>query len=254
MKVGALASIAYIDIAIGVILGLGVLIGAISGFAKAFKKSFLVVVIISLLLCGVTAGFLRETSVGMDLTTLINTKLEQIGGAAFNQPLYYDEANSVYYVLVNGEQIAFADALAGTSLAWANMILVPLLPKILNGEVGISLVGKMAPALTNIIFMLISFVLLCIIVKLVFVILNKLYQMVLDKVYILKVVDKIMGCLYSGLKAFIFVVIAMSIVGLIAGLDFPQASILQEQISISTIGRWLLDNNLISQVFSKIFA
>lgn len=254
MTVGTLASVAYIDIAIGAVLGLGILIGAVTGFAKSFKNSFIVVVLISLLLCGVTANFLKETSMGMDLTSSLTTSLENAGGPAFNQPIYFDDTNSVFYVIVNGEHVSFSDALQGSSMAWAGFIITPLLPNILNGETGISLVAKFAPGLTNIIFMAISFILLCIIIKLVFIILNKLYQKVLDRVTALKIVDKLLGCVYSGLKAFVFVLIAMTIVGWVASMNFPQAALIQDQISISTMGKWILDNNLLTQIFSKIFA
>ncbi len=247
------STVPYLDIAIGVIVGIGLLIGAIRGFGKALKNSFIIIVLISLLLSGVTATGLKGSSIGASITSSLTTSLESAGGEAATTPIQYDEENNRYYVELEGEEVEVAEALKSTNLKWLSLIVKLTLPKIMKGESGISLVEKVAPALTNIIFFVIAFVLLCIVIKILFIILNKLYQGLLERTYVLKVLDKVLGSVYSGIKGVVLVIIGMAIVGFVASLNFPAASVLAEQIEISTMGKWLVENNLLGQIFSKLF-
>lgn len=247
------STVPYLDIAIGVILGLGLLLGAIRGFGKSLKNSFIVIVLISLMLSGVTAEALKGSSMGISITEQLTGSLVSAGGEIVTTPIYFDEANNYYYVVVGGNNVEFAEALQQTSLGWMALIMKALLPTIMKGQSGISLVDKLAPALTNIIFLAIAFVLLCIVIKLLFIIINKLYQALLDKVYILKVLDKLLGAVYSGVKAMVLVIIGMAVVSWVASMNIPSADVLQQQIEISTIGKWLVENNIIGQIFSRLF-
>lgn len=253
MAISMLASVAYLDIAIAIILLLGVLLGAFKGFAKTLKKSFIVIIMISLLLCGITANALNDTSIATTISGGIFSSIEGAGGEAVANPIYYNEAEGIYYVFISGAEVSVIDALQETSLKWLAMPLNLFLPSIVGSNTGLSLAELVANWATNIILLVGSFVLLCIVIKIVFVILNKIYQKVMDKVYILKVLDKLLGAIYSGLKSFIFVLIGMAIISGIAGLNMPGVDVLQEQINSSIIGSWLVENNLLGQIFDAVF-
>ena len=65
--------------------------------------------------------------------------------------------------------------------------------------------------------------------------------------------DKLLGAIYSGVKAMVLVIIGMAVVSWVASMNIPSADVLQQQIEISTIGKWLVENNILGQIFSRLF-
>lgn len=241
----------YLDIAICLVVILGTLLGVKRGFAKTLKKSFILRATIAMMLCGVFAEALVTTSIGVAISDGLTASLSEVGGGFFTEPLIY--INDTYYIHTEAGLIELHEALKTMPTTPIVKLVTLFAPMFLKGETGVSIIDVAVPAITKFCLLIIAYLLLLIIIRIVFIFINKLVQLILDKLVLLKGVDRLLGGAIALIKAVLFVLISLVIVEFVASMNFSGVELLVEQIENATIGKWLIDNNVLANLVSSIF-
>lgn len=246
----------YLDLTICLIVIFGILWGVLRGFSKSIRKSFILIVTISALLCTVIGNALYTTSAGASLENSLSASLSNAGGDLFKLPLLYDKVNDVYYL---GTQ-TLQEALASVPASPIVKIVILITPMILKGKTDAifvdgakSFLEIVTPVLTKLILVAISFVAMLIILKIVFFIIDHLLQALFEKMKLVKWLDKLLGAVLMFVKSALFILVGLWIVNFVAGMDFAGVEQLTNQITTSTIGKWLIDNNVLNQLIASVF-
>ena len=246
----------YLDLAICIIVVLGVIWGAMRGFSKSIRKSFILVVALSSLLCSVIGNALYTTSAGASLEATLTTSIGNAGGELFARKLVYDKVHDVYYL--GGQTLN--EALNSISASPIVKIVMLITPMILKGrtdrilvEGGATFTEIVTPPLTKLLLVAISFVVLCILFKILFIIINRLLQSVFNKIKLARWLDRLLGAILMTIKAALFILVGLWITSFVAGMEFQGVELLVEQINTSTVGKWIIDNNVLNQLLATVF-
>ena len=246
----------YLDLAICIIVVLGIIWGAIRGFSKSIQKSFILVVALSSLLCSVIGNALYTTSAGASLEATLTTSIGNAGGELFSLPLVYDKINDVYYLGTQTLQESL-QSVSASPLVKVVMLITPMILKGKTDKIFVdgakSFLEIVTPVLTKLILVAITFVALVIIFKILFIIIDHLLRALFEKIKIAKWLDKLLGAILMFVKSALFILVGLWIVSFVAGMDFQGVEVLTDQIATSTIGKWLIDNNVLNQLLAKVF-
>ena len=244
------AALPYVDIAFFAIIGIGLVIGLIRGFAKSFQGFFLAVTIIlcSILLVGATFTKIRQISVWDSLDNKIVAS-SQGWGQAFSEPLHQNEDGSFYVeVQQDGETqkipLANVGGIKGKIAAFLAQRFVQEVP-----EEGISLGQVLANFITNIVTAAASFIVFCLAFGLICWIIRKIFGKMHDsEKKAVKAIDRILGALVSAALMIIFLLCVLEIFSFFAD-KLPKVT---EYIEASTVTKYLYEHNPISTIFANI--
>ncbi|MEG1529033.1 MAG: hypothetical protein RR405_01660 [Clostridia bacterium] len=233
----------YVDIAILVLLGLGLIIGLIRGFAKSLHGFFLSVatVLISLLLLGVTFAPIRVTPVCGQLETALSGA-STTWGPAFNDEIF--KVSDQFFAMEGGQlvELKSLDGIKGK--------IADLLAKQFYVADGQSVAQIVTGNLTSLIIAIILFIAYCIGFGLIFAIFRHLTKGLHKSLSTpAKVVDRIGGGIVATALAFMLVLLLLAIFSALQN-KIPQVI---DYIQNSTIGKFFYDLNPIGKVFEQIF-
>lgn len=247
MYIGNLVSAAswYADVAVAAFLLLFVLAGALRGFGKSTKGFFVFVfvVCISLLLTGMTQTAAVEGSLGKSISEGIGSASEG-WGVAFNSPVYTDDGEN-YSILVNDELVPLGGSDFGVKGSLAAFI-----AKSFHVEDGQSVAGAAVASVTNICVAAILLLIFVVGITLVFFIVRRLVTpLATSASSAVKVVDRVLGALFSLLVGLVFCWIVFAIIDALG----DKAIAADEYLRNASLARVLYENNPVASVFCKIF-
>ena len=252
------------DIVIIVILGIGLVLGAIGGIARAFKGVFAaaVIVVVSLLLVGVTMQPIQQGSLGTSLSNSLQKKTEG-WGEAYTAPVYISRDGSGNPIMDGENYTYYIKAQDGSSHALENAegdglvkktkakLAVRLARRFITEETeGQSLAGLAALAITTIILDIVLFIIYAIALGLIFFVL----RLILKKVHRsdslgVRVADRILGAILVTGLAFVFCLIVLAIIRAAAG----EGGKVGTYMTSSPFAGYLYTHNPMSQLLQKIF-
>lgn len=221
-----------------IIFGLG-LLGYKKGFFKTltgFIKS-IASFVIAILLCKPIALLLSNSKMGVSMT---------------NSFIEYFEKKGIFSEIVtmaNKEQIVSQSLQTLNVPSLLNNFLTKLLVHVVPITGDKTIGQSLAPTLTLYIFIGISFVLLFIIVRLLFILLKKFFNY-LEQIPFVGFVNKILGCFIGTLKGVLLVCMITFVFTLIIPLDNGVSRFLVEQMrlensSIFTFSKFMYENNFL---------
>lgn len=211
----------------------------LTGFIKSIA-SF----VIAILLCKPLALLLSNSRMGVSMTNNFIEFLDKKG------------VFSEIVTVTNKEQIV-SQALQTLKIpSLLNEFLTKLLANIVPVTGDKTLSQSLAPTLTLYIFIGISFVLLFILIRLLFVFLKKYFAM-LEQIPFVGFTNKILGCLIGTFKGFLLVCMITFVFTLIIPLDNGISRFLVDQMrlenqSIFTFSKFLYENNFLLILISLI--
>lgn len=248
------SAVSYADIVFFVILGLGVLLGALGGLARAFKGFFKTVgvILVSILLVGLTLAPICKIGFVENLTVSLEGKTTS-WGVVFTEPVHIAEDGS-YYILVeyDGTQnkVKLEEA-SGTGLVdGAKGKLAVWLATRFITEDGQTLGRATADVITSLIVSVVMFIVYCIALGLICWILRKIFKgLHTSGSTAVRIIDRVLGAIVSAGLAMVFLLVALAILHALARV-IPSA---HEYLINSPVCGFLYQNNPISNIFGSIF-
>ena len=243
----------YLDLTIVLIMLLGAFWGLLRGFTNNIRKSTILVLLIASLVCTPMANWLYTTGVGASLESSLTSSIGETGGEILSTKLFY--LNGTYYL--GGAPLD--EALQSIEGSKVVKMIIMLTPMILKGKESLLVEGGktfleiVMPPLTKIILLIICFVVMFILLKIILIIINHFLKAVFDKFTLAKWLDRLLGSILMLIKSGIFVLIGMWIVSFVAGLDVEGMDQLVIQINNSTIGKWIIDTNVLNKLLASVF-
>ena len=242
----------YLDLTIVLVMLFAAFWGLFRGFTKSIRKSAVLVLLISSLVCAPMANWLYTTGVGASIQNALTSSIGEAGGELLSTKLTY--IDGAYYL--GGAPLDEAlKTIDGSKVVKMIIILTPMILKgkeaIFMGE-GATFLDAVMPPLTRIILLLICFVAMFIILKVVLIIINHFLNAVFDKIKLAKWLDRLLGSILMLIKAGIFVLVGMWVVSFVAGLDVEGMGQLVNQINNSTIGKWIIDTNVLNKLMASV--
>ncbi|MDE6302680.1 MAG: CvpA family protein [Clostridia bacterium] len=250
-----ISAVSYADIALFVILGIGLLGGLIGGLARAFKGFFktIAIILISLLIVGATVVPICNTSLVKGWTSDLAGKTAAWGDV-YTEPIFIADDGSYYiYTEYDGEpnkvqlEAAGGNNLVGT----VNGKLAAWLAKRFITESGTQTLGGVgASALMTLLTAVCLFVIYCIALGIICWLLRKAFKnMHSSDNTAVRVIDRTLGAVLSAGLALIFIMLVLAILHTL-GSKIPT---MHEYLINSPVCGFLYEHNPISIMFAKIF-
>lgn len=247
MFVGGIVSAAgwYADVALAALLVLFLLAGIIKGFSRSTKGFFVFVFIVcvSLLLTGLTQEPMTESGLGTSISDGISSASAD-WGPAFNEPVVKGD-DGKFYITVGDSLTELGSGDFGIKGKFASFIAEKF-----GVEDGETVVGAAVSSITSICVAAIMFLVFVIGITLIFFVIRRIAAPLANAtVPGLKLVDRIVGALFSALVGLVFVWIVFAIIAAIGETAAPA----QDYLSSSAFAGLLYNNNPITILFTKIF-
>lgn len=254
MLATTISAVSYADIALFVLLGLGLIGGLIGGLARSFKGFFnsIAVTLIALLLIGATVAPICNTAPVQGMMDDLAAKTAS-WGEVFTEPIHIADDGS-YYILVEydgGMNKVKLDAAGGSEfLGGTKSKLAVWLAERFITEDGQTLGRAGATALVTLIAAILLFIIYCIVLGILCWIIRKVLKGVhASNNGVVRVVDRMLGAvLFAGLSL-IFAMLVLAILH-IFGDKLPTV---HEYLINSPVCGFLYEHNPISTLFAKIF-
>lgn len=242
----------YLDLTIVLILFICAMWGLMRGFTKTIRKSLILVVTISALICIPLGNALYTTGMGQSLQQSLTASIGEAGGELLSSELYY--IDGTYYL--GGATLDEAiQTVEGSKVVKAIMLLMPMILKgkeSLFVDGGKSFLEITMPVLTKLILIAIAFVVIIIVIKLILMLIDHFLKAVFDKIKIAKWLDRLLGSLLALAKGALFVMVGMAVVSFVAGMDIQGIELLVNQINTSVIGKWIIDTNVLNILMAQV--
>lgn len=252
------ADLPYAELAFFGILAIGLILGIARGFSKSFNGFFLSVAIIlcSILLISPTFMTVRKVEVFTSIESSLSQKIEGTA-EVFSTPITIAENGAgerSYWtaVQVDGvttfvplEESMGSDMASSAKGKLANWLAQQFITE--NGQTIGSVAGVF---ITDIIVMILMFIVYCIILDLLCKLLRKFFSKLHDsESKVLHIIDRTCGAVISTGFSFVFILVVLAIAFVLRN-KLPQ---LDSMISSSTVCNFFYCNNPIATLFSEIF-
>lgn len=235
------AGVNIADIVVSAIIALGVLAGIIAGFARMLKGGFgtIVALIIAVVLGATLASKLSEVSFMQTLFDKVNAG---IGGWADNTTHLAVLKDGVIKLETQPGQFTplldiYANGLSFKVAKLAQPIIIALCAKSLNGTLSLSEV--ISGLVTDTVSGLIIFIVATIVILILFNVLSAILYKIMSSQKNLKVIDRIIGLVFSAAISVVIVFAIMFVVSKIG----PATGEFNTMIETSSVAKWFFENN-----------
>lgn len=257
-----LSGIAYIDIAVYVIL----FIFVISGFRKGFINGVLslIGVVASLFLAVYFASSFAEV-----LQKPIGEPIDNAMHKALTSALTKGDPESIFALNI-GDPTKIAElvnaALEGTGLPkiLTDIIAPPIITAVEANTTALqsqSIIDVIAPVIGNVILLAISGILIFIVARIVFAIIEALINVVLKSSSIIRSTDRLVGSIFGFVKGAVIVLIAFTVITFVVSGTPPTEegatpanglkTKIRDNISQSSISLFIYENNPIPKLIAE---
>ena len=227
----------YADVALAALLALFLLAGLIKGFSKSTKGFFVFVfvVCVSLMLTGLTQDAVADSALGTSISDGLSSASAD-WGPAFNSPVTVSEDDTP--TELNSGNFGIKGSFAG------------FVADKFGVQTGDTVAGAAVASITSVCVAAIMFVVFVIGIVLVFFVIRRVAApMAKAAVPGVRLLDRILGALFSAFVGLVFVWIVFAI---IAAIGDPAAEA-QNYLSESAFAGLLYNNNPITTLFTRIF-
>lgn len=235
----------YADVALAALLVLFLLAGLIKGFSKSTKGFFVFVfvVCVSLMLTGLTQDAVTDSALGTSISDGLSSASAD-WGPAFNSPVTVSE-DGVFYIMVNDTPTELNSGNFGIKGSFARFVADKF-----GVQTGDTVAGAAVASVTSVCVAAIMFAVFVIGIVLVFFVIRRVAApMAKAALPGVRLLDRILGALFSAFVGLVFVWIVFAI---IAAIGDPAAEA-QNYLSQSAFAGLLYNNNPITTLFTRIF-
>lgn len=249
------ADLPYAELAFFGVLAIGLILGIARGFSKSFNGFFLSVAIILCSILLIAPTFMKVRSIGVfnSIESSLSQSIEDTAGV-FSTPIIIAENGAgerSYWIQTEGNTYAPLEESMGSDMASsAKGKLANWLAQQFITESGQTIGSVAGIFITDIIVMVLMFIVYCIILDLICKLIRKFFSKLHDsESRVLHIIDRTCGAIISTGFSFVFILVVLAIAFVLRN-RLPQ---IDSMISSSTICNYFYCNNPIATLFTEIF-
>lgn len=249
------ADLPYAELAFFGVLAIGLILGIARGFSKSFNGFFLSVAIILCSILLITPTFMTVRSIGV-FNSIESSLSQSIEGTSdvFSTPIIIAENGAgerSYWIQTADDTYAPLEESMGSDMASsAKGKLANWLAQQFITESGQTIGSVAGIFITDIIVMVLMFIVYCIILDLICKLIRKFFSKLHDsESRVLHIIDRTCGAIISTGFSFVFILVVLAIAFVLRN-RLPQ---IDSAISSSTICNYFYCNNPIATLFTEIF-
>lgn len=249
------ADLPYAELAFFGVLAIGLILGIARGFSKSFNGFFLSVAIILCSILLITPTFMTVRNIGV-FNSIESSLSKSIEGTAdvFSTPIIIAENGAgerSYWIQTADDTYAPLEESMGSDMASsAKGKLANWLAQQFITESGQTIGSVAGIFITDIIVMVLMFIVYCIILDLICKLIRKFFSKLHDsESRVLHIIDRTCGAIISTGFSFVFILVVLAIAFVLRN-RLPQ---IDSAISSSTICNYFYCNNPIATLFTEIF-
>lgn len=249
------ADLPYAELAFFGVLAIGLILGIARGFSKSFNGFFLSVAIILCSILLITPTFMTVRSIGVfnsiesslsksieDTADIFSTPIIIAENGAGERSYWIQTADDTYAPLEESMGSDMASSAKGKLANWLAQQFITESGQTIGSVAGIFI--------TDIIVMVLMFIVYCIILDLICKLIRKFFSKLHDsESRVLHIIDRTCGAIISTGFSFVFILVVLAIAFVLRN-RLPQ---IDSAISSSTICNYFYCNNPIATLFTEIF-
>lgn len=236
------------DIIVVVILAIGVLAGLITGFAKMLNGAL--GTIIAIIVAVVLGIFLSDKFSQISFMQSLFDKIENgiTGWASATDNLAKVDGSAIL-ISSGGNWVPLTDMYSSGIQSKVVEIVQPILIKLCGSSLTgtATLAAVITGFIVNVISGVILFILGVTVTIILFNLLSKLFYQIVTKQKSLRVIDRIIGFIFSAAMSVVIVYVVMFVVTKLG----PSATGFTDMINDSTVAKWFYENNPFVVLLSK---
>lgn len=236
------------DIIVVVILALGVLAGLITGFAKMLNGAL--GTIIAIIVAVVLGIFLADKFSQISFMQSLFDKIESgiTGWASATDNLAKVDGGAIL-ISSGGNWVPLTDIYSSGIQSKVVEIVQPILIKLCGASLtgSATLAAVITGFIVNVISGVILFILSVVVTIILFNLLSKLFYQIVTKQKSLRVIDRVIGFIFSAAMSVVIVYVVMFVVTKLG----PSVSSFTAMIDDSTVAKWFFENNPFVVLLSK---
>lgn len=252
------ADLPYAELAFFGVLAIGLILGIARGFSKSFNGFFLSVAIILCSILLITPTFMKVRSIGVfnNIESSLSQSIEDTADV-FSTPITIAENGAgerSYWIAVQSEGVTtyvpLEESMGSDMASSAKGKLANWLAQQFITESGQTIGSVAGIFITDIIVMVLMFIVYCIILDLICKLIRKFFSKLHDsESRVLHIIDRTCGAIISTGFSFVFILVVLAIAFVLRN-RLPQ---IDSMISSSTICNYFYCNNPIATLFTEIF-